>query len=275
MTAPTPTRRVLVTRAPGSWPSLLARFQGTDVAVDLAATTEQVEPLDPAPGDRAIAALPTAAWLVVTSGKGVKALELRLAARGRALPPRVKVAALGTATARALRGVNVRVDLVAEEAHGAGLAKALAPRLAPGESVVVVRPEGVAPGELHDTVRRAGALVIEAPLYRTVASADAPRLAAATIAGWYAGIAVTAPSGLLTWLEAAGPRRAPLLAALRGMRRVAIGPTTARALASAGLRAHAVAAAPEEEAVGDAIARALSERSAAPATMPPPRGGPS
>jgi hypothetical protein len=44
--------RVLVTRRAHSWPTLVARFRGTSIDVEVAPTTEQVEPLDPPPGGR-------------------------------------------------------------------------------------------------------------------------------------------------------------------------------------------------------------------------------
>jgi uroporphyrinogen-III synthase len=67
------------------------------------------------------------------------------------------------------------------------------------------------------------------------------------------------------WLETA-PERDRLRSALSGVRRIAIGPTTARALAAEDLAAHEIAEAPEEAQVGDAILRAAAK-------MPPPRGG--
>jgi uroporphyrinogen III methyltransferase/synthase len=248
--------RVLVTRPAGTWPSLVARFEGTSIAIEMAATTSQVEPLDPRPGDEAVAHLDRYDWLVATSGQGVKALILKLAARGRAtFPATLRVAAVGPATARALEGTGVRVACVAAEAHSEGLASSLRSRLPEGARVLVVRPEGT-PGLLAAALRAGGAHVDEAPLYRTVASQGAPQLAEEAIAGTFAAVAFTAPSSLDLWLDAAGPRREALAGALARVARVAIGPTTAAHLAASGLSAAAVAASPDEGAIGDAIARA-------------------
>jgi uroporphyrinogen III methyltransferase/synthase len=223
----------------------------------MAATTTQVEPLDPRPGDEAIARLHRYAWIVITSGQGAKALILKLAARGRhTLPAAVRVAALGPATARALEGTGLRVDLVAAESHSEGLASSLRSHLSPATRVLVVRPEGTQ-GLLAAALRAAGAHVDEAPLYRTVASERAPRLAEEAIAGAFTAVVFTAPSSLDLWLDAAGPRRAALGAAIARMTRVAIGPTTAAHLAASGWPAAAVADSPDEGAIGDAIARAL------------------
>jgi uroporphyrinogen-III synthase len=108
---------------------------------------------------------------------------------------------------------------------------------------------------LASALRGGGAVVDEAPLYRTIASEHAAELADAAIAGRFAAVVFTAPSSIDLWLEAAGGRRDALASALAQAARAAIGPTTAARLASLGLPPAAVAEAPREDAVGDAIAR--------------------
>jgi uroporphyrinogen-III synthase len=220
-------------------------------------TATQADPIDPRPGEEALRRLDRFEWLVATSARGVFALERRLAAKGAVLLPQgLRVAAVGPATAEAFAALGAKVDLVATDASSAGLAAALAPLLAPGARLLVVRPEG-ASGPLVGLLTAAGARVEQAPLYRTIASEHAAGLAASAIAGEFAVVVFTAPSSLDRWLEAAGERRDALAAALAQLRRVAIGPTTAARLAGAGLPAHAVAETPSEGSIGDAIARAL------------------
>jgi len=256
--------RALVRRPSGSWPELVRRFAGSGIEIEMGATTSQVEPLDPGPGDAALARLSSYGWIVVTSGQGVKALTLRLAARGRAAPA-ARWAAVGPATARALQGMGVRVEVTADDPRGEGLAAQLAPRLSSRDRVLVVRPEGSGHALLAAALRATGARVDEAPLYRTIASPDAARLARDAVDGRFGAVVFTAPSALHVWLETA-PERDRLRSALSGVRRIAIGPTTARALAAEDLAAHEIAEAPEEAQVGDAILRAAAK-------MPPPRGG--
>ena len=251
------TVRVLVTRPAGAWPALAERFQGTPVLLQMTETTTQVDPIDARPGDEAIDGLDRYDWLVVTSGHGVSALWRRLASRGATgLPPGLRVATVGPATARVLSGLGARVDLVAADASADGLAASLGLRLAVGARVLLVRPEG-APGLLSAALRDGGALVNEAPLYRTVASRHAGELADGAIAGTFAGVVFTAPSSLDLWLDAAGARREALVVALLRAARVAIGPTTSARLLSLGLPADATASAPSEDAIGDAIVEAL------------------
>lgn len=247
------TARVLLTRPSGTWPLLLARFSGTPLVLQFTPTTVQVDPVDPAPADLALRGLSRCDWLVVTSPRGVEALARRLARR---IPAGVRIAAVGPATARALEAIGAVPEVVAFEPGSEGLAASLLPRLAPGARVVLVRPEG-SPSSLAASLRAALAEVDEAPLYRTIASEQAVELAGSAIAGAFACVVFTAPSSFRLWLEAAGPRRQELFAALSSVRRVAIGATTAGALASAGVPAHEVADEPTEASVGDAIARAL------------------
>jgi len=251
------TARVLVTRPARSWPALTARFQATPIVLQFTPTAVQVTPVDPGPGEEAIARLSSYDWLVVTSGHGVAALKRALAARGVAgVPPGLRVAAIGPATARALSAAGVGVALTADDAHSDGLAAALGPQLRSGARVLVVRPEGT-PGPLTAALRAGGAMVDEAPLYRTVASEHAVELAEAAIAGAFAAVVFTAPSSLELWLSAAGARRDALVGALSGLARVAIGPTTAARLAAWGLPAGATALTPSQGAVGDAIEEVL------------------
>jgi uroporphyrinogen-III synthase len=251
-------RRVLVTRPLGSWPGLSARFTGSGIDVEFAATTAQVDPVDPAPGDRALQALEGYRWLLLTSGQGVKALALKLSIRGRrGLPPGVRVGAVGAATARALEGLGFRVAFVADEPRGDGLAHGIAPHVAAGDRILIVRPEG-GPGLLAAALRATGAHVDEAPLYRTVAARGAAALAEAAIAQHWEAIVFTAPSSLEMWLSAAEGRREALYEALSKTARIAIGPTTAATLVANGLAPTAVAGMPTEAAVGDAIAAVLT-----------------
>lgn len=251
------TKRVLVTRPDGTWPELAARFAGSGVVVQLSETTVWAEPVDPRPGDDAIDRLLSYDWLVVTSGRGVAALRQRLTARGmKDLPPGLRLAAVGPATARALSAFGWRVALIADEANSEGLIAAFGLRLAGGVRVVVVRPEG-AQDVLPSALRATGAIVDEAPLYRTIASPAAPALADAAIAGAFAAVVFTAPSSIDLWLDAAGSRRDALFSAIERVARVAIGPTTSARLLALNLPVSAVAQAPSEGAVGDAIARAL------------------
>src|SRR3989442_5877120 len=77
--------------------------------------------------DAALGALSTVSWLVFSSGNGVTMVDRRLSALGLAwsgLTGR-QVAAIGPATADALREHGVRVDVVAAEYRAEGLVERL------------------------------------------------------------------------------------------------------------------------------------------------------
>jgi uroporphyrinogen-III synthase len=105
------------------------------------------EPIDPSPYD----------WVVVTSAAGVAALT--------AFPPGPRWAAVGTATARALRAAGVEPGLVPGEADGLALANAL-PGVK-GKRVLLVRASGAA-ADLPERLRERGAAVDELTAYLTI-----------------------------------------------------------------------------------------------------------
>jgi uroporphyrinogen-III synthase len=88
-------------------------------------------------------------------------------------------------------------------------------------------------------------------------SESAPALADAAIGGAFAAVVFSAPSSLTLWLDAAGTRRPELVAALKRMRRVAIGPTTSARMSALNVPADAVAESPSAPAVAAALASAL------------------
>lgn len=96
-------------------------------------------------------------WIVVTSASGVAALP--------DLPAAPKWAAVGEATAAALRARGASVDLVPEEANGKALAEALPD--AAGARVLLVRAS-LADPDLPAGLRARGALVDEVTAYETV-----------------------------------------------------------------------------------------------------------
>jgi uroporphyrinogen-III synthase len=96
-------------------------------------------------------------WVVVTSATGVGALT--------AFPSGPRWAAVGTATARALRAAGVEPALVPDEADGLALANALPD--VKGKRVLLVRASAAAP-VLPERLRERGAAVEELIAYLTI-----------------------------------------------------------------------------------------------------------
>ena len=188
-------------------------------------------------------------WLVFTSANAVDALLSRIPDT-RALGT-VSVAAVGPATAEALRGYRIVPDLVAppgrQEATGlvdafpypSGAARVLFPRAAEGRDVL---PEGLA---------RRGWEVDVVEAYRTVRG-QVPAGAADEVAGADA-ICFSSSSTVTGFLEACGSDAVPPVV-------VCIGPVTAETAGTAGLKVTAVAPHSSVEALARTVVEALTPR---------------
>jgi uroporphyrinogen-III synthase len=163
---------------------------------------------------------------------------------------------MGPGTARELRGAGLAPDLIARESRAEGLARELAPRLAPGDRVLLVRPE-VARPVLEDELRRAGARVEAVAFYRNVPAAEVPSIAADVAAGAYDALVFTSPSTVERLIEGSGAASGEVLRAMARTRLVAIGSVTASAVKRLGLPAPVVAEKPSDDALVAAVRRAL------------------
>lgn len=251
-------RTLLVTRAPSEWTGLSARLAALGAMPEFRATIRQMAPADTSAVATALDSVGRYAWILVTSPAGARFFDE--AARGRGVDPgrcRARLAAVGRGTARALSALGWAVDLVAPSARAEGLAEALAGRIAKGESALWVRPENPA-ADLQAYLAGSGAAVLGVVFYVTVPSDDAPGVAADILARRYDAVLWTSPSSLAAVLDGAGARRGEIVAALRAARGIALGPTTAAALARAGLAADAVAEEPSEEELTGVFLRVLA-----------------
>lgn len=167
--------RVLLTRPAGRRASQTAasfREEGAEVVELPAIRTEPVASAEQAaPVLREIGACQ---WLAFTSKTGVDVFFEAMLSRGldmRALAG-VKLAAVGPATARALRERGLIADYVPETACGASLGEGLAVRAA-GERVLLVTPELPDP-DCAVALRRAGVAHACFPVYRTRLTVSLP-----------------------------------------------------------------------------------------------------
>jgi uroporphyrinogen-III synthase len=165
----------------------------------------------------------------------------------------IALAAVGDATAAALRGHGLRADLVPEEASGAGLARALVAR--DPRHVLLPRAED-GREELGAILAAAGVRVDAVTAYRTV---PAPRPELEPVlerlaAGTLDVLTFFAPSQVTAVAAAAGA------ASLNRARVIcAIGPTTAQALRDLGVRVDLVPAAASAAALAAELAEHLKE----------------
>ncbi len=107
-------------------------------------------------------------WLTFSSKVGVRCFFARLLESGldtRALSG-VKIAAVGRATAAALREKGILPDLIPEQFDGEHLGKALAEQTEPFDLITLCEPESPS-GTLREMLTAAGRTVRSLPLYRT------------------------------------------------------------------------------------------------------------
>lgn len=135
-------RTILVTRPATADDSSTSLLDSLGAEVLHATTIEILPPLDFEPIDRAIACLDLYHWLVFTSANGVRHFLDRILHLGpdmRSLS-HLKLAAIGPATAEALRSYHLNADLVPDEFCSESLVAALAPHVA-GKRLLLARAD--------------------------------------------------------------------------------------------------------------------------------------
>jgi uroporphyrinogen-III synthase len=148
------------------------------------------------------------------------------------LPPSLRVAAIGRATAQVLRGRNFRVDLMPNEANAAALVDAFAAAGCAGARILYPASSRALP-TIAQGLAQLGAQVVQVEAYRT----EAAPLDVSECRAWIhrdviGAVTFASPSAVIELERALGaPDFARLLAHCAV---VAIGPTTARALADRG-----------------------------------------
>lgn len=214
---------MLVTREhPGELAAKLVERGATVIHVPLIAVAEAGD--GGAALREALSRLVDFDWLVVTSQAGSE----RVAAAAR-LVPSVRLAAVGTATARVLEVESGRpVDLIPATQRADGLASAFIAEATSPQRVLIAQAD-IAPSTLADALRRAGHDVTTVPAYRTVPVE--PDLGAVEDAD---AVLFASGSAVENWCRAFGGDGPPLV--------VAIGPTTAAAAERLGLKVSAIAA---------------------------------
>ena len=252
-------RRALVTR-PRAQAGVLATLLEDYGAEVVTLPTIRIEPPDDwRPLDSALAGLRGFGWVVFTSTNGVGAFRERLRVAGRDARELagLGVAAIGSATAEALRGIGLEPDVVPTEFRAEALVEALGPRIQPGQGVLLVRAT-----EAREVLPRAlaarGIEVTVAPAYRTViAKEESDRMLTLLEARKIDVVTFTSSStvrGLVGLLPAGEARRL-----LAGVALAAIGPVTAATVAEHGLPITVMPRQYTAPALAAAIARHFAE----------------
>jgi uroporphyrinogen-III synthase len=247
---PLPHLRVVVTRAEHQSEGLAAAFARAGARVKLLPLLEVIPPADPLPLQRAVSEVALYDWVVFTSANAVEAF-LPLAGP---FPPVLKIAAVGPATAGALRARGIEPHLMPERSEAAGLVESLAARIG-GRRVLLPQAADARPA-LREGLTAAGAEAVAVVAYDKRLPLDAPARAAALFG--------TAPIG---WVTFTSPRIVRHFVALFGadwerrrgeLRAASIGPVTSAELRRWQVEPAAEARRPLDEEMVAAVGRAAA-----------------
>ncbi|HEY3064516.1 MAG TPA: uroporphyrinogen-III synthase [Methylomirabilota bacterium] len=247
-------RTIVVTRAAAQAQRFVDLLEAAGARVLETPTIVIEAPPSWEPLDTALAALETFAWVIFTSVNGVAMVDRRLGGRrlGWTALERVRVAAIGPATADALAEHGVRVAVVPGEYRAEGLIERLRGHIAAGDRVLLPRAAQTR-DVLVGGLKALGALVTEVPAYTTRREeAGAARLRAALAAGAVDAVTFTSSSTARNFAELLTD--AERRAWLSSVTIASIGPVTAATAAEYGLLTHVM---PAEYTI-PALARAIA-----------------
>lgn len=236
-TKPLAGQHVLVTRTLAQSAELVRPLRALGAKVTAIPTIEIRQPRSLAPLDRALQKLDRYDWLIVTSVNGVAALRHRMRKLRLGVDNlgRLRVAAIGPATRRAMEQLGLRVTVMPHEYVAEGVVAVLRKKKVDKQRVLLVRAQ-VARDVMPRELRRAGARVDVVAAYQTVA----PRASRARLRALFRGsrrptvIAFTSSSTARNFAALAGDD-VLYSGQLDGVRFASIGPVTSRTLRALGL----------------------------------------
>lgn len=228
MNAPSSTRAtVVVTRAESADGPLSSHLRTLGLEV-LLWPAVSVAPARGNALEQALARIDEFDWVVFASRQAVAAV-IRFLPR---LPATVRVAAIGRATAQVLRHRGFTVDILPNEANAASLVNAFAAQGCAGAKILYPASSRALP-TITQGLTQLGAQVLQVEAYRTEAAPlDVNDCRAWIDRGVIAAVTFASPSAVIELERALGP--ADFKRLLGKAASVAIGPTTARALAERG-----------------------------------------
>jgi uroporphyrinogen III methyltransferase/synthase len=243
--------RIAVTRPRGQAGSLIEGLERLGAEAIHCPTIRIVED-EVAPGlRRAIGELESFDWIVFTSANGVRVFwkALRAVRARAALPARLRVAAIGPATGRALGEHGVNPTLIPDEYVAEAVADALTGvDDLTGRRVLLPRAAG-ARKALPERLQTAGARVDEVAVYESLPDEEGiERLRGAVERGGVDMITFTSASTVRCFVDAAGPD-------VGEARIAAIGPITAAVARELGMLVDVEA----EEYTVEGLLRAISQ----------------
>jgi uroporphyrinogen-III synthase len=249
-------RTILVTRARHQAGRLSEELRARGAQVLEVPAIEIAPPDSYEPVDRALRNISQYQWLIVTSANAVDALRARLEALR--LEPKccthLQIAAVGSATARALLALGLQAAITPPEYVAESLVESIGPQTR-GQRVLLARA-AVARDVIPDTLRAQGTRVEIVDAYRTVIPADSVSAIRRAFSEPRVPDAATFTSSSTVANFLALLREADVQAPA-SLRAVSIGPITSRTLREHGWEPAAEADPHDLAGLVDAVVRAL------------------
>jgi uroporphyrinogen III methyltransferase / synthase len=252
-------KTVLVTRPreqAGGLADRLERLGGNALCLPMLAIGP---PADWGPVDQALGRLTHYDWLVFTSSNGVRAFFTRLRDRSQDLADlaSLKIAAIGPATAAALRAYNRQADLIPASNSSEGLAEALLP-FVEGKRVLLARADR-GREVLRNELSRAACLD-EIAVYSQSEARPDPQILEALREGRVDFVTVTS-SNIARYLARLLPSETGSFISSGKLQFVSISPITSAALRAAGLPVAAEASTCTMEGLVESLLGLVSNQS--------------
>jgi uroporphyrinogen-III synthase len=226
-------KRVVVTRAPEQSEALVKALEEQGAVAIVVPMVAFAPPEDLGPLDEALREVGRYDWLFLTSQNALRALQERGESLGIRLAEaagKVKIAAVGPATAKAAEQGGLQMEYIAVKHHGTAMAQELAERVR-GKSVLLPRSNR-ANEELVEKLKELGARVKEVVAYKTVAPKEESTARAQQMLNeGVDAVLFFSPSAVHHLQEIVGPEKLQELA--KRALFAAIGPVTEKALQTA------------------------------------------
>lgn len=247
-------KRIAITRAAERAEGLASALRDQGALVLVCPTIAYAPPDDSEPLETALEQIDWYDWIIFTSAAAVDAFVSRHALP---LPIRVRVAAIGRATAAAIEAHGEQVDLLPGQQNAEGL---LAELQDVAGKRFLLPVSDIARDTLAVGLRERGAIVDVVTAYRTVPGSGARDLVDQLCMRAVDAVVFSSPSTLrylLEGMEQFGIDRSVARTLFTGVALIAIGPTTAQALRDEGLSVAAQASNPGADGVIRALCEAL------------------
>ncbi len=246
---------VVVTRAADRAEQLVAPLQALGATVITFAAT-RIVPRDAAAVEQAARTLSRYDWVVFTSGTAVTLLFDAAAACDVQAQDwsHLKIAAVGTSTARAIEARGVAPTVVPERFVAEGLLELLAARTDVRDARVLYPAAAGARPELPDGLRALGADVHRIDAYESVPTDDDVRTVCGALRdGRVQAVTLASRSAVDAWVSAIAPLH-------DAADIVSIGPVTSEAARAAGLRVAAEAMPSTVDGLVAAVVRTVTDQ---------------